>query len=268
MDFSLLLSRYIDDIFMTTNQTIDEINVELEKAKKKDSNIEIDATIRASVNFLDVTITNEDGHLRTSVYHKPTAEPYILPYTSDHPRHIHRNIPYAALLRAARICSHVDDFNSGRIRIDMSLLLNDYPPDFISKRFHQFFSLNDAVPVLERLDEQEYKRLHSKLLIQPTRREKTLEKMMSDPVKFPEILQTKIWDGKIMYLRYLFDSGLTVPFRKEFYKWWRIYYRYPGSFVNDVRIRLNANTNRTLEHFFIHKKPTRELLTRMEPTTT
>ena len=124
---SLSLSRYIDDTFMTTNQTIDEIHIELRKAEKKDINIEINASLSTSVNFLDVTIVNEDGHLRTSVYHQPTAEPYFLPYTSDHPRHIHRNIPYAALFRDARIYSHVDDFNSERIRIDMSLLLNGYP---------------------------------------------------------------------------------------------------------------------------------------------
>ena len=78
---------------MTTNQTIEEINIELDKARNRDINIQVDLTISMSVNFLDVTITNEDGHLRTSVYHKPTAEPYILPYTSDHPRHVHRNIP-------------------------------------------------------------------------------------------------------------------------------------------------------------------------------
>ena len=112
---------------MTTNQTIEEINVKLEEAKNKDINIKIESTISTSVHFLDVTITNENGQLRTSIYHKSTTEPYILPYTSDHPHHIHRNIPYAALLRAARICSHVNDFNTERIRIDMSLLLNGYP---------------------------------------------------------------------------------------------------------------------------------------------
>lgn len=96
----------MDDIFMTTNKTMEEINHQLQKAKDKDINIKIDPKIGTSVHFLDVTITNENGHLRTSIYHKSTAEPYILPYTSDHPRHIHRNIPYAALLRAARICSH------------------------------------------------------------------------------------------------------------------------------------------------------------------
>ena len=82
---------------MATNESIEKLNVELEKAKYRDINIEITPTIGTSVNFLDVTITNENGHLRTSIYHKSTAEPYILPYTSDHPRHIHRHIPYASL---------------------------------------------------------------------------------------------------------------------------------------------------------------------------
>jgi hypothetical protein len=115
-----------------SNQTIEEINVKFEEAKTKDINIKIGSTIGTSVHFLDITITNENGQLRTSIYHKPTTEPYILPFTSDHPHHVHRNIPYAALLRAARICSHANDFNSERIRIDMSLLLNNYPPHFIA----------------------------------------------------------------------------------------------------------------------------------------
>ena len=121
---------------MTTNRPIEEINVELNKPENKDVSINIQSTINTSVHFLDVTITNENGQLRISIFHKPTTEPYILPYTSDHPHHVRRNIPYAALLRAARICSHVNDFNSECIRIDMSLLLNHYPPNFIKKQFN------------------------------------------------------------------------------------------------------------------------------------
>src|SRR5271156_5441881 len=104
-----------------------KLKKELEQANNKDINIKINYTINTSVDFLDITIMNENSQLKTSIYHKPTAEPYILPYTSDHPHHIRRNIPYAALLRAARICSNVNDFNSERIRIDVSLLLNNYP---------------------------------------------------------------------------------------------------------------------------------------------
>ena len=251
---------------MTTNQTIEEINVELEKAKNKDNNIRIEATISTSIHFLDVTITNEDGQLRTSVFHKPTAEPYILPYTSDHPPHIHRNIPYAALLRAARICSHVNDFNSERIRIDMSLLLNGYPPNFISKQFNRFFHLNNAIPVLNELNEHVYHHLHQTSLHQPTRREKQLRNMMEDPVKTPLVLQPKIWNKDLMYPRYLFDTGLTIKLPKEFYKWWNTYYAFHGSPVEHVKVRMVTDLSRTLENFFIHKKPPREMLTNMEST--
>ena len=149
---------------MKTDEANDEIIEILKQANKKDTNIKINYIINTSVDFLDVGIMNENDQLRTTIYHKPAAEPYILSYTSAHPHHIYRNIPYAALLRAARICSHVDDFNVERIRIDVSLLLNNYPPKFISTQFHRFFQLNHAMPVLNQWDEHVYQRLHQTLL--------------------------------------------------------------------------------------------------------
>jgi hypothetical protein len=94
---------------------------------------------------LDVTIINKNGQLKTCVYHKPTAEPYYLPYTSDHPHKYHRNIPYSALIRAAHLCSNVHDFNLERLHIEISLLLGQYPPTFISNQFLRFFQVNQHV---------------------------------------------------------------------------------------------------------------------------
>jgi len=153
---------------MTINETIDEIKRELDKAQMKGINIKINYKIDISIDFLDVTITNENSQLRTSIDYKLAAEPYILPYTSTHPRHIHRNIPYAALLRAARICSNVQDFNSECIHSGMSLLSNNYPPNFISKQFYRFFQLNSAMPIWKQLNEQIYHRLLQISLNQPT----------------------------------------------------------------------------------------------------
>ena len=149
----------------------------------------------------------------------------------------------------------------------MSLLLNQYPPNFITKYFDRFFEVNNALLVLQQLDGQMYQRLHNQLLYQPTRREKQLTKMMQDPVKSPVVLQPKIWNANIMYPRYLFDSGLTTGLPKEFYHWWKKYYVFPESFVKDIQIRLVTSTNRTLESFFIHKKPPREMLTKLESST-
>ena len=251
---------------MTTNRLIEEINVELHKAQNKDTNINIESTINASVYFLDVTITNENGQLRTSIFHKPTTEPYILPYTSDHPHHVRRNtcILYAALLRAARICSHVNDFNSECIRIDMSLLLNHYPPNFIKKQFHRFFHLNNALSVFNELNEEVYHRLHNRSLYQPTRREKQLDSIIQDPVRNPMILQPKIWNSDVMYPRYLFDTRLTDHSPEQIYTWWKIYYAFPGSPVENVKVRIVSNMNRTLESFLIRKKPPREILTKIK----
>jgi hypothetical protein len=50
---------------------------QLNTAAIKDINIKINYDIDTSVNFLDVTINNEEDQLRTSVYDKSAAEPYI-----------------------------------------------------------------------------------------------------------------------------------------------------------------------------------------------
>ncbi|CAF1690792.1 unnamed protein product, partial [Adineta ricciae] len=82
-----MYGRYIDDIFMTTNLSIEEITNLLEKMQHKDPNISISYKIDSAIDFLDVAIENNLGHLKTSIFHKSSAEPYILPYTSDHPHH-------------------------------------------------------------------------------------------------------------------------------------------------------------------------------------
>ncbi|CAF3796518.1 unnamed protein product, partial [Rotaria sp. Silwood1] len=191
-----IYGRYIDDIFMTTNISFGEITKELEKAQQKDLNIKIIPNIQKSVQFLEITITNDNGKLKTSIYHKPSADPYYLPYTSDHPHRIHRNIPYSALIRAARLCSNLHDFHLERLRIDVSLLLNNYPPKFITNQFLRFFQVNKADPLIKRFDEQVYQQLHRKLLHQPTKREIEKEAIKNNPIVLLPDLQKKPWNSK------------------------------------------------------------------------
>ena len=263
-----IYGRYIDDGFMTTNLTREEIDTKMKEADRKDPNIRITYTIASAVAFLDVTISNGDGRLTTSVFHKPAAEPYVLPYTSDHPRHVHRNIPYAALLRAARICSNVHDFDLERVRIDMALLLNEYPPAFISEHFHRFFELNNAMPVLKQLDPQVYHELHQKLLHLPTRREKELQGMPIEIDQIPDGLRRRQpWNSNVMYARYIFESGPRLEFPREFRKWWHEYFVQTQSNAALVQVKFAIQSNRTLEQFLVHKKPPREMLRKRETDT-
>lgn len=249
---------------MTTNETMDNIRHEIERAAHKDVNIQINYEIDSSVNFLDVQIINQDGRLKTTVYHKPAAEPYVLPYQSDHPKHIHRNIPYAGILRAARICSDLDDFNKEIVRMDLSLLLNCYPPNFIRTQFHRLFHRTSNDYLSKPMDETTYRCLHRTLLNQPTRRETQLNRMMHDPIIHPTVLQPKVWDRKVMYPRYLFDSSRSLEMKQKFFEWWKEHYAYAGTPVSDVKVRLVPGTQRILEAFLILKKPSKQLLQKLD----
>ena len=99
----------------------------LNQIEKKDENIRITRSIGTTIEFLDVLVTNDHGQLKTTVYHKPAAEPYILPYLSEHPRHIHSNTIKGALYRAVCLCSNIQDFDHERLHIELTLLLNGYP---------------------------------------------------------------------------------------------------------------------------------------------
>jgi hypothetical protein len=260
--FFFSLDRYIDDGFMTTNLSFDQIKAKMDMADQKDRNIRIKYQIQSCVESLDVVIQNDNGQLITSVFHKPTAKSYILPYTSDHPRHVYCNIPYAALLRAARISFNVDDFTIERIRIDMSLLLNDYPPAFITKHIRRFFDQNNAQSVLIQLNEQDHRDLHQKLLHQPTRREKQLQAILTDDVaQIPEsLMREKAWNKNILYAPYQFESGPRTAFGAIFRAWWEEYFRGQGPPEAHIKVNFSTKSNRTLEKCFVHKKPPNEML--------
>ena len=119
-----IIHRYIDDIFFTSNESLEQINQMLDEANQFHPNIKLVRQIGRSVSFLDVYIENNNGTLATSVFHKQAAEPYIVPFKSDHPRHIFKNIIDTALMRAIRYSSTLSAFNEERRSIKLMLLYN------------------------------------------------------------------------------------------------------------------------------------------------
>ncbi|CAF1350020.1 unnamed protein product, partial [Didymodactylos carnosus] len=77
-----LYYRYIDDIFMTSTATPEKIKDWVRHWNRLDSNIQLTAQISQTVDFLDIHIENKNGVLETSVFHKPSHEPYYLPFSS------------------------------------------------------------------------------------------------------------------------------------------------------------------------------------------
>ncbi|CAF4516883.1 unnamed protein product [Rotaria socialis] len=248
-----LYGRYIDDIFMTSNESIEKIQALLEKEDKKDPNIRINYTIQQSVEFLDVFIENIQGKLKTSVFRKPAAEPYILPYTSDHPRHIHSNTIYTALLRAIRLCSDVDTFNQERLNIEIVLLLNGHPPKFIKHHFQQFFKKNNVASIYKDLHEETYQQFHKKLLNecqvkdpsseqqqpqqQQSNKKKTDQKDTGKPVK----------KERQLIIHCTYESGPLKTFNRDFLTIWKKHFCYDNSTLSNVHVILGTRTNKILD---------------------
>jgi hypothetical protein len=96
----------------------------LNEANNSHPNIKLVCQLGTTVSFLDILLKNQNGILAKSVYHKEAAEPYIVPFNSDHLRHVFNNIIDGALLRTMRYSSTVSTFNEERPSIKLILLYN------------------------------------------------------------------------------------------------------------------------------------------------
>ncbi|CAF4535104.1 unnamed protein product [Rotaria sp. Silwood2] len=167
-----IYGRYIDDVFFTWNGTVQDFKHELKKLNQLHPNIKLVHEMGIKVSFLDVLVHNDNGILSTSVYHKEAAEPYVVPFVSDHPRRIFNNIIDAALVRAVRYSSTLTHFNHERRLIRLKLLYNRYPPKFIDKQFKKFFnkysstwSSSQILPIID--NENEFFAIRQQLLVAP-----------------------------------------------------------------------------------------------------
>lgn len=132
-----LYFRYIDDIFLMINWPQRHLLKQIERWNGYNENMKLNAQVGRSINFLDLFLVNDHGELITKVYHKPSYEPYYLPFNSIHPMHMKKNIPFAMLLRAIRYCSTFQLFIVERESLRMALLLNKYPNNIIQEQFNK-----------------------------------------------------------------------------------------------------------------------------------
>jgi hypothetical protein len=227
--------------------------------EKADENIRITRSFGSTIEFLDVFINNDHGQLKTSVFHKPAAEPYLLPYLSEHPRHIHCNTIKGALLRAIRLCSNVDDFDQERLHIELKLLLNGYPLKFVTYQFKRFFEQHNAYSlILEQPNEMIYQAFRKKLLTQLSRRQRQYNELISNDNNI--LQQQQQQNQSKITVHFTFESGPMLQFKRELRRLWEKYYIYNGSRMNNVRLQIGTRTNKSLCQLLVKKKPPKSML--------
>ncbi|CAJ0927082.1 unnamed protein product [Ranitomeya imitator] len=96
-----------------------------------------------NVEFLDLSIKiDEQGSLFTDLFRKPTATNSFLHATSAHPPATIRGIPVGQFLRAKRICTNPEDFNSQSADLSRRFLERGYSKRNIKRGYQRALKTN------------------------------------------------------------------------------------------------------------------------------
>ncbi|KAK3709040.1 hypothetical protein RRG08_054979 [Elysia crispata] len=105
-DKPLVWLRYIDDIFLIWTHGRAKLEAFIQHANTFHPTIKFTSNISPiHVPFLDVMVTLLDNYIHTDLYSKPTDTFNYLHWSSCHPQHTRRSIPYSLAFRLVRICS-------------------------------------------------------------------------------------------------------------------------------------------------------------------
>ena len=97
---------YIDNIFFIWEHGEEKLKEFIDVLNKKHPTIKVTAEwSKTQINFLDVTVSLENGKIKTDLYAKPTDTHQYLHSSSYHPYHCKKGFPYSQMLHLNRICS-------------------------------------------------------------------------------------------------------------------------------------------------------------------
>ena len=125
------LFRYIDDIIGLYIGSPDDIKPLF--ADVRGRGIELTYVIGGrQLEALDVTIfLKDDGTAGTRLYRKPTDGHLFVHWSSAHPWHLKKSIPYAQLLRIKRNCSENEDYEREASALLERFKTRGYPPSVL-----------------------------------------------------------------------------------------------------------------------------------------
>ena len=90
-----------------------------------------------SFNVLDLTLHLQNGHIVTNIYSKSTDSHLYLPFTSSHPYHCKKVIPYGVASRAKRNYSTAEFTEKACSRYKVYLKQQNYDIKFVDKQFEK-----------------------------------------------------------------------------------------------------------------------------------
>ena len=131
--------RYIDDIFMIWTESPENLKIFIDYLNNIHRTIKFTSSHSpTNVPFLDVNVSlTSNGNINTDLYTKPTDKHQHLLYSSCHPLHTKKAIPFSLALRLRRICSTDETFKIRTTELTTYLLKRGYKRDFVTKQIQR-----------------------------------------------------------------------------------------------------------------------------------
>ena len=162
----LFYRRYVDDTFaMFTSKAKSEHFFNVLNSAHPNLKFTME-TSTTSLPFLDASISIKNGKFETRVYRKPTSTGVMIHYNSTAPFKWKRSLIKCLLLRAYRISSNIEIFNSEINIVKTSLMNNAYPKQLIDRITQDFITRHG-------IDDTTFKKSQANLPDKPSTTNKT-----------------------------------------------------------------------------------------------
>ena len=88
-----------------------------------------------------IVYIDQNRHLQTTLYTKPTDTHNYLHPKSSHPRHLKDSLPYSQALRIRRISSQNNELNTNNEKLRKQFITRGYKPEVIEDQINKAVAL-------------------------------------------------------------------------------------------------------------------------------
>ncbi len=151
--------RFIDDIFATSNYSIDKINTIITSLNSYHNSIKFEFNIsQTNATFLDTSLYIQNNQIFTDLFIKPTDKKQYLHFSSSHPNSQKTSIPKSQLIRYRRIITDDNKFLLRTQELKTKFTNRGYPIKIIDKHIQEI-SNKDRLLLLKykTMQERQYK---------------------------------------------------------------------------------------------------------------
>ena len=166
--FKICKNRHLDEGFLTWNGPEDQLRSLFAmptNVRRHHPSIRINTAIGSALPFVDAYLSHDTGVLNTKVYRYPNTHDDSLPDIPHVPMCPDSRLLRATLIRAARCCSDVHDFNDEARRIKLSFdfqgLSDTYVQQCIRNFLIEFGSHSMALSIT---DPSDYNSLRNRII--------------------------------------------------------------------------------------------------------